>query len=140
MSTRRNHDRTFGLIDRSTGDDAPHRDRPYTLATMFPGEPRQTWNFVLPVPQGIDSQLKSGDWEEILTLFQTKIGRSDLSPFERLVLYLRINGAPPGELMHGINKMVARALYNKFVARQMREGNKAWIAPRSMTQTRGEPL
>lgn len=138
--SRRNHDRTYGLIDRSTGDDAPHRDHAYTLTTHFPGESRQNWNFILPVPEGVDAVVKQSDWEEILELFQTKRGRMNLSPFEVLVLCLRADNQPPSVLIHTINKTVARALYNKFVRHQMKDGNRAWIAPTSMTQTKGEPI
>jgi hypothetical protein len=133
-------DRTYGLIDRATGDDAPHRDRAYSIFTEFPGERRQEWCFVLPVPAGVDEVLKPSDWEEVAGLFQVKRGSINLSPFELLVLSLRATGAKPIELHDGINKMVARVLYQKFVQRQIAAGNKAWIAPRSMTQTRGEPL
>lgn len=133
-------DRTYGLIDRATGDDAPHRDRAYSIFTEFPGERRQEWCFILPVPIGVDEVLKDSDWEEVIGLFQVKRGTFNLSPFELLILSLRAAGRGPQELRDGINKMVARTLYNKFVLRQIAAGNKAWIAPRSMTQTRGEPL
>ncbi len=136
----RNHDRSFGLIDRSTGDAARHIDRPYTLVTMFPGEPLERWNFVMRVPVGIDRVLNSADWEEVTALFQKKgYPPFGLSPFETLLLAMKAKGKSSAELKDTINKGIAKCLYNKFVQHQIKSGNSAWLTPRSMTNTKGEP-
>lgn len=133
-----NHDRTFGHIDRSTGDASPHVEKKYTLQTHFEGELVELWSFFLPMPVRIADALSSADWEETLVLFQRKMPNG-LSAFESLLLYLRVQGKSPEDVRKGINSMVGRALYHKFVMRQIKEGNRAWIAPTGLSGSVGEP-
>jgi hypothetical protein len=135
----KNIDRTYGLIDRATGDEAPHVTVKYTLISHFEGEPKQAWTFNARMPRAISDQLGKREWEEVLIPLTTKTLHG-LSPFESLLLYLRAEGSDSARLQERINHMVSRALYQKFVLKQIAAGNSMWLAPRSMTDTRGEPL
>jgi hypothetical protein len=132
-----NIDRTFGHIDRATGDDAPHVLAEYTLKTDFPLEGPQQWKLQLRMPVAVHQALNSADWDEVLEKFQKRSSLEVCSPFERMILEARLAGVPAFMLQHKVNKQIARALYRNFSARQIQQGNKAWAAPSSMTKVTG---
>lgn len=135
----KNIDRTYGLVDRATGDDAPHVTVKYILMSHFEGEGKQAWPFEARMPRAIADELGQSEWDQVLIPLTTKTIHG-LSPFESLLLYLRESGADAAKVCERINHMVSRALYQKFVLKQIAAGNSMWLAPRSMTDTRGEPL
>jgi hypothetical protein len=134
-----NIDRTYGHIDRATGDDAQHVEVDYALKTDFPLEGPQIWKLKLRMPKVIRDALNSADWDEALQKFQMRQSDEVCSPFERMILEARIKGVPAYMLQHKVNRQIARVLYQKFSKLQIKIGNKAWAAPSSMTKITGEP-
>ena len=133
----RNHDRTFGLIDRSTGDSAMHVVRRYVLRSEFEGEGTQLWPFVLSMPLGVSEKITESELEEAAQLMQRKDPRCNLSPFESLVICLRLKGADSPELLKQVNQAMARVLYERFCRKQIAAGNSAWLAPSFLRGAKG---
>jgi hypothetical protein len=132
-----NIDRTYGHIDRATGDDAEHCSVPYQLRTDFPIEGPQVWRLEIRMPKAIRNALNSADWDEALQKFQTRQADDVCSPFERMVLEAKLADVPAYMLQHKVNRQIARVLYEKFSRLQIKTGNQAWAAPSSMTKVTG---
>jgi hypothetical protein len=132
--TRRNHDRTFGLIDRATGDDAPYVDVPFMLTTDFPEHGRQNWPMAMRVPRAIADALNSADWEAVTVKYCRRPEPGTASPFEQMVIETRLRGGSSQQVAVKANLQIARVLYDIFSRLQLAAGNKAWLAPRSMVK------
>jgi hypothetical protein len=143
QTTARNHDRTFGHIDLSTGDEAPHVTRFYTLVTNLPegfagAEVRRDWTFALRIPRTIDEALTAEDWEFVCRRMDTRDGFKP-SPVEYIIFTGKLKGVSSAILQRYIGEQVSEALYKMFVRHQIKAGNKAWLAPTSMQGKAGDP-
>jgi hypothetical protein len=132
-----NHDRTYGHIDLSTGDKAPHVNRSYTLRTNIDGP--MTWTFELPIPRTIDDALTPSDWDFVLGKFEEVEPLKTMSLVESIIVAGKLCGASVHEVQIEVGRQVAENLYRVFVLKQVAKGNKAWLRPSSMQTNRGGP-
>jgi hypothetical protein len=134
MSKQQSFDTTFGHIDLETGDAAQHRLCTYTLFTDY--ERRQEWKFTCELPVRVCEVLRNSDWEFVLRKLDTR-ERGTLSAVERIIIVAKMLGAKPADVQRTINKTVVENLWRIFTRKQLAAGNKAWLVPSSMVETRG---
>lgn len=147
QTTARNHDRTYGHIDLTTGDEAPHVTRTYTLFTNLPegyggAEKRRAWPFSLRLPVTIDEALTSEDWEFVCRRMDSRSTTPEgirPSPLEFIIFTAKMHKVSSAQLQRYIGEQVSEALYKRFCEYQIRQGNKAWLAPTSMQGKAGDP-
>lgn len=134
-------DSTYGHIDLSTGDAAPHIVKKYELTTHFPNEHgdevADVWKFDLRMPVTVADTLDSEDWDIVLERLQTRDG-DYLSPVEAIIFSARCNGITPEQVIWKVGRTVSENLYRRFVEKRIQQGTAysklAWVAPSSMVK------
>lgn len=134
LTLDRRADRTYGHIDVSTGDDAQHVTRTFTLFTDAFERLHQEWTFPIRLPVTIWEAMRS-DWSTIERKLDTRQG-SDYSVCEFVIASAYIMGGSPAAIQRQLQKMFADTLYRVFCEKQIAAGNKAWLAPGALQETR----
>jgi hypothetical protein len=142
MSNARNHDRTYGHIDLSTGDEAAHVLCSYSVFTSFPtatnDHARQEWAFKCRMPRTVADALTSSDWDFVLRSLDTRPQPGTLSPIEATIFIAKCAGMSANAVQEKVSTVVEENLFKIFGRKQIKAGNKAWLVPRSLVRT-GNP-
>lgn len=132
-------DKTYGHIDLSTGEKAPHCYVPYALRTNLEDKGEgEEWTFILYMPVAIRDRLNSGDWDFVLRKLDTRLSPEAYSPIEAVIVSAKMAGCTHEAVQRTVGRVVSENLYRIFVQKQIKAGNSAWLAPPSMTKV-GNP-